>query len=79
MTTITLDNIQKDFLTYLMRVRAGESVLIVDANIPVAELRPVDFTADRPRPFGLCAGEFVAPMDFDAPLPEAVLREFEGA
>ncbi len=29
------------------------------------------------RPFGLCAGEFVVPQDFDAPLPEAELRLFE--
>ena len=30
------------------------------------------------RPFGLCAGEFVVPDDFDAPLPEEILRDFEG-
>lgn len=30
------------------------------------------------RPFGLAAGEFVAPDDFDDPLPEEILREFEG-
>ena len=30
------------------------------------------------RPFGLCAGEFVVPEDFDAPLPEEILKSFEG-
>ena len=29
------------------------------------------------RPFGLAAGEFVVPEDFDAPLPEEVLAAFE--
>jgi hypothetical protein len=29
------------------------------------------------RPFGLAAGEFVVPDDFDAPLPEKVLAAFE--
>ena len=29
------------------------------------------------RPFGLSKGEFVAPEDFDAPLPEEVLADFE--
>lgn len=29
------------------------------------------------RPFGLCAGEFTVPEDFDAPLPEEILAEFE--
>ncbi len=30
------------------------------------------------RPFGLCRGQFVVPADFDDPLPEEILREFEG-
>ncbi len=30
------------------------------------------------RPFGLCAGEFRVPDDFDAPLPEEILSAFEG-
>jgi hypothetical protein len=29
------------------------------------------------RPIGLCKGEFTVPDDFDAPLPEEVLRDFE--
>ena len=30
------------------------------------------------RPFGLCAGEFTVPDDFDDPLPEHLIEEFEG-
>jgi hypothetical protein len=30
------------------------------------------------RPYGLCAGEFAVPDDFDDPLPESVIVEFEG-
>lgn len=29
------------------------------------------------RPFGLSSGDFVVPEDFDAPLPEEVLADFE--
>jgi len=29
-------------------------------------------------PYGLAEGEFVVPDDFDAPLPEDILRDFEG-
>ena len=32
----------------------------------------------QPRPFGLCAGEFAVPDDFDDPLPKEILKEFEG-
>ena len=31
------------------------------------------------RPFGLCAGEFVVPDDFDDPLPDHVIEEFEAS
>jgi hypothetical protein len=30
-----------------------------------------------PRPYGLCAGEFTVPDDFDAPLPDDILQAFE--
>ena len=30
------------------------------------------------RPFGLCVGEFTVPDDFDDPLPEHIIEEFEG-
>jgi hypothetical protein len=30
-----------------------------------------------PRPYGLCAGEFQVPDDFDAPLPESEMELFE--
>ncbi len=33
----------------------------------------------QPRPFGLCKGEFRVPDDFDEPLPNAVIEDFERA
>ncbi len=30
------------------------------------------------RPFGLCAGEFSVPENFDDPLPESIIETFEG-
>ena len=78
MTTITLDDMQRDLPGYLQRVRAGETLLIVQADQPIAELKPVTPPAQTLRPFGLCAGEFTVPADFDAPLPQEVLAEFEG-
>ncbi len=35
--------------------------------------------AQAARPFGLCKGEFRVPGDFDAPLLEDVLEDFERA
>ena len=78
MITITVDEIQRDLLGYLKRVNAGETVLIMQADRPMAELKPVASPARQQRPFGLCTGEFTIPDDFDAPLPEHVLAGFEG-
>jgi len=44
----------------------------------VAEVKPVEAHAKTLRPFGLCAGEFTVPEDFDASLPEDLLNAFEG-
>jgi len=78
MATITIDEIQLDLLGYLRRVEAGETLLIVQAGKPVAEIIPHEPSADSFRPFGLCAGEFVVPDDFDAPLPNDLIDAFEG-
>jgi antitoxin (DNA-binding transcriptional repressor) of toxin-antitoxin stability system len=79
MSTISVQDIQRDLLTFLRRVEAGESFLVVRGDQPLAEVRPVVAPAAEPRPFGLCAGRFTVPADFDRPLPDDVLKEFEGA
>lgn len=79
MVTVSIDEIRRDPSSYLRRVEAGETFLIVKGNRPIAEIKPVsDAAAKHLRPFGLCAGEFTAPDDFDEPLPDEVLRGFEG-
>jgi hypothetical protein len=45
---------------------------------PIAEISPVALSSLRLRPFGLCAGEFIVPDDFDEPLPEDIVQAFEG-
>jgi antitoxin (DNA-binding transcriptional repressor) of toxin-antitoxin stability system len=76
MLNVTIDEIQRDPLKYLNQVEAGETLVIVRSDKAIAELRPI---ARKPlRPFGLCAGEFTVPNDFDAPLPEDLLNAFEG-
>lgn len=78
MSTVSLTELQQDTAGLLDRVEAGEHLVVVRAGRPVAELRPVVGPRSIPRPFGLAAGAFIVPDDFDAPLPDNVLREFEG-
>lgn len=77
MSTISVQQLQQDPATLLDRVEAGERLVVMRGGRAVAELRPVQALPTAPRPYGLCAGAFVVPDDFDAPLPDAVLREFE--
>lgn len=78
MSTVTFTELQENTAGLLARVEAGEHLVIVRGGRPVAEFRPITGALPSHRPFGLAAGEFVVPDDFDAPLPDDVLREFEG-
>jgi predicted DNA-binding antitoxin AbrB/MazE fold protein len=51
--------------------------LLEEAEEP-EELPLAPPSGDQPRPYGLCAGEFTVPDDFDQPLPEKILSDFEG-
>jgi antitoxin (DNA-binding transcriptional repressor) of toxin-antitoxin stability system len=79
MSTISVQDIQRDLLAFFRRVEAGESFLVISGEHSLAEVRALATPATQPRPFGLCAGQFKVPADFDRPLPEDTLKEFEGA
>jgi prevent-host-death family protein len=78
MSFVTLQDLQRDPAALLDRVEAGERIVVSRAGRPVAELCPLSPATRSPRPFGLAAGAFVVPDDFDAPLPDELLRAFEG-
>lgn len=78
MQRVTVEEFRQEPLQYLNQVEAGETFVIVQADKPIAELKPITSTEKKMRPFGLCAGEFTVPDDFDAPLPEEILNAFEG-
>jgi antitoxin (DNA-binding transcriptional repressor) of toxin-antitoxin stability system len=73
---VTVEDVKRDPEGVLHRVLDGETLVVTADDQPVAEIRPVE-RIRRPRPFGLAAGTFVVPDDFDDPLPEDVLRDFE--
>ena len=63
---------------YLQRVAEGESVIICKRNIPVAELRPITEQPKKLRPIGLDKGKFEVGPEFFLPLPDDILRAFNG-
>jgi prevent-host-death family protein len=58
------------------RAAAGEDVVIGRNGRPLVRITRLE-TAPRVR-FGVLAGRFEVPDDFDAPLPDEVLADFEG-
>jgi antitoxin (DNA-binding transcriptional repressor) of toxin-antitoxin stability system len=78
MSSISVQEIQSDPDAFLRRIEAGESLLVVRDQRPVAEVKPVALGSNGPRPFGLAAGQFVVPPEFDDPLPDEIMRDFEG-
>ncbi|MEO5953450.1 MAG: type II toxin-antitoxin system prevent-host-death family antitoxin [Chloroflexia bacterium] len=77
MTTKTIDvhDMQAQLNELLALVEAGGEIIVTNGGKTIARLVPASAPMS-PRPFGLAAGEFVVPDDFDDPLPESVLREF---
>src|SRR5579862_9964921 len=61
----------------LQRVAAGEEITIARAGVPVARLVAVQ-SANKTRPLGFARGQVWVADDFDAPLPDDLLKEFYG-
>lgn len=78
---VSIDEIKQDLLAYLQRVENGETLIIMKTGKPLAEIRPIAGGTQQThqlRPFALCVGEFQVPDNFDDPLPEHIIRAFEG-
>jgi antitoxin (DNA-binding transcriptional repressor) of toxin-antitoxin stability system len=75
---VNLDEVVHNLPVYLRRAEAGETIIVMKSGKPMAEINPPSLAKGNLRPYGLCAGEFVVPDDFDASLPDEMLTAFEG-
>jgi prevent-host-death family protein len=62
----------------LQRVANGEEVTIARAGVPVARLVAVEPQKPKVRPLGMDRGRIWIADDFDAPLPDDLLKAFYG-
>jgi len=60
------------------RAATGEEVVIARHGRPVARLVPYAPAAGKRRKLGMLKGKVRMPRDFNAPLPEEILVQFEG-
>ena len=70
MSTISVQEIQRDPQELLDRLAAGEVLVLLDGHRVVGEVRPMVARPGKERSWGLSLGEFTVPDDFDAPLSE---------
>jgi prevent-host-death family protein len=73
--TVNVHEAKTHLSKLLARVEAGEELIIARAGQPVARLIP--FARPGKRALGLDAGRGFIAADFDAPLPEDVIADFE--
>jgi antitoxin (DNA-binding transcriptional repressor) of toxin-antitoxin stability system len=78
MTFITIQDVERDPHGCFQRVEAGETLVVTREQQPVAEIKPVVQKTMQPREFGSCRGQIFISPDFNDPLPDNILREFEG-
>jgi prevent-host-death family protein len=62
----------------LQRVAAGEEVTIARSGVPVARLVAVEPEKKKVRPLGMDRGRIWIADNFDAPLPDDLLKAFYG-
>lgn len=74
--TVNVHEAKTHLSRLLQRVERGDEIVIARSGRPIARLLP--FESRRARPvFGLDRGRFTVPEDFDDPLPDNLLAEFE--
>jgi prevent-host-death family protein len=75
---VNIHEAKTHFSRLLQRVAAGEEVVIARAGVPVARLVAVEPKKAKTRPLGMDEGRIWIADDFDAPLPDDLLKAFYG-
>jgi antitoxin (DNA-binding transcriptional repressor) of toxin-antitoxin stability system len=78
MIKINIHEMKVHFSKYLKKLREGDTIVICKRNVPIAEIRGLNFSRLKKRPIGLAKGEFSVPASFFEPLPQELLSQFEG-
>lgn len=60
----------------LAKLKKGETIVICNRNVPIAEIRPLPQPISKSRPIGLAKDQFDIPASFFEDLPEDFLNYF---
>lgn len=77
MQPINIHQAKTHFSKLVDAVMHGEEIIIAKAGKPVAKLIPISLPKPKRQP-GRLKGKVKIAQDFDAPLPDDILKDFEG-
>jgi prevent-host-death family protein len=77
MKRVNIHEAKTQFSRLVDAAAAGEEIIIAKAGVPAARLGPI-LQPKPTRRFGVLKGKVVIADDFDLPLPDDMLADFEG-
>lgn len=77
MEQVSIHQAQTDLSKLVEKVLAGQEIIITKTGKPVAKLVPYNHVATH-RKLGSMKGQIRLAADFDAPIPDRIIEEFEG-
>jgi prevent-host-death family protein len=78
MSTVNIAQAKTQLSALLRRVKAGETIVISERNVPIAELRPATLRPASRRSLEPLWPGWTVPDSFFEPLPDDLLDAFEG-
>lgn len=78
MTAVNIYQAKTQLSKLIEQAAGGQDVIIARGGKPVARLTQLQAEAPRKIQFGLLKGKVKIARDFDAPMPDEVLGQFEG-
>ena len=78
MKQVNIHDAKTNLSRYLADLKPGETLVLCNRNQPVAEVRSLRKKAGRKPRIGVAKGEFVVPDSFFEPLPDEILKAFQG-
>jgi len=78
MKMVNMHDAKTHLSRYIAELAPSETLVLCNRNEPVAEVRLLTGKTTKPR-IGVAKGEFTVPDSFLDPLPEDILKAFQGA
>lgn len=78
MKQVNMHDAKTHLSRYLAELAPGETLILCNRNEPVAELRAIAKAVKLVPKLGAAAGRFVVPDSFFEPLPDELLKAFNG-